>query len=192
MIMMSLPVWIETPPPPPGTEIYNSPDRDLHPYRNQRGGRFSGAHPTEMHSCFVFFFFWSIGVFPKWEKFSLNSVNQINHWSMNWAEFKDPVPHICCAGAVVACWSLTQEVAGFESFCCNDNFLSLNSANSLKTFRKNSNVSFACCVCSWTVCSGGGIDRCLSEGCLPGRWCALPRDGYCRGQYASYSNAYLL
>ena len=56
-----------------------------------------------------------IGVFPKWEKFSLNSAksgNQINHWSMNWAEFKDPVPHMSCTGAVVACWSLTQEVAG--------------------------------------------------------------------------------
>ena len=57
----------------------------------------------------------NIGVFPKWEKFSLNSANsgnQINYWSINWAQFKDPVPHICCAGTVVACWSLTQEVAG--------------------------------------------------------------------------------
>ena len=57
----------------------------------------------------------SSGVFPKWEKFSLNSANsgnQINQWSTNWTEFKDPVPHMCCAGAVVACWSLTQEVAG--------------------------------------------------------------------------------
>ena len=29
---------------------------------------------------------------------------------MNWAEFKDSVSHMCLAGTVVACWSLTQEV----------------------------------------------------------------------------------
>ena len=51
---------------------------------------------------------------------------------------------MCQAGAVVAYWSLTQEMAGwqgFEPFYCNQIFLSLNSANSLKTFRKNSNIS---------------------------------------------------
>ena len=51
---------------------------------------------------------------------------------------------MCVAGAVVASWSLTQEVAGgrFEPFYCNDKYLlSLNSAiNSVKTFRDNSNV----------------------------------------------------
>ena len=55
-----------------------------------------------------------IGVFPKWAKFSLNSANSgnlINHWGMNWVEFKVPVSHMCKVGAVVACWSLTQEVA---------------------------------------------------------------------------------
>ena len=80
---------------------------------------------------------------------SLNSVNSeklINHPSMNWAQFKDPVSHMCLPGAVVASWSLRQEVAGLNPF--NDiNFLSLNSANSVtknlfysvtKTFRKNS------------------------------------------------------
>ena len=35
---------------------------------------------------------------------------------MNWAQFKDPVSHICLAGAVVASWSLTQEVAGSDHF----------------------------------------------------------------------------
>ena len=43
---------------------------------------------------------------------STNSRNLINEWSMNWAQFKDPVSHICLAGAVVAAWSLIQEVAG--------------------------------------------------------------------------------
>ena len=35
---------------------------------------------------------------------------------MNWAEFKDPVSHMCLAGTVVASWSLTQEVAGLSPF----------------------------------------------------------------------------
>ena len=41
---------------------------------------------------------------------TMNSGNLINHCSMNWAKFKDPVSHMCLAGAVVACWSLTQEL----------------------------------------------------------------------------------
>ena len=43
-----------------------------------------------------------------------NSGNLINHRSMNWAQFKDPVSHMCLAGTVVASWSLTQEVAGLR------------------------------------------------------------------------------
>ena len=35
---------------------------------------------------------------------------------MNWAQFKDPVPHMCLAGAMIACWSLTQEVAGSSPY----------------------------------------------------------------------------
>ena len=30
---------------------------------------------------------------------------------MNWAQFKDLVSHMCLAGAVLASWSLTQELA---------------------------------------------------------------------------------
>ena len=33
---------------------------------------------------------------------------------MNWAQFKDPISHMCLAGAVVTCWSLTQEVAAWQ------------------------------------------------------------------------------
>ena len=33
---------------------------------------------------------------------------------MNWAQFKDPMSHMCLGGAVVACWSLTQEVVGWQ------------------------------------------------------------------------------
>ena len=35
---------------------------------------------------------------------------------MNWALFKDPVSHMCLAGAVETSWSLTQEVAVSSSF----------------------------------------------------------------------------
>ena len=35
---------------------------------------------------------------------------------MNWAQFKDPVSHMCLAGTVVAFWSLTQEVAGLNPY----------------------------------------------------------------------------
>ena len=33
---------------------------------------------------------------------------------MDWAHFKYPVSHMCLAGAVVALWSLTQELAGWQ------------------------------------------------------------------------------
>ena len=58
-----------------------------------------------------------IGVFPKWIRNSLNSVNLgklINHWNMNWTQFKDSVSHMCLAGTVVASWSPTEEVAGWQ------------------------------------------------------------------------------
>ena len=35
---------------------------------------------------------------------------------MNWAQFKDPVSRVCLPGAVVASWSLTQEMAGLSPF----------------------------------------------------------------------------
>ena len=53
----------------------------------------------------------SNGVFPNGAELSPNSVKSekmINHPSMNWAQFKDPISHVCLAGTVVACWSLTQ------------------------------------------------------------------------------------
>ena len=45
----------------------------------------------------------------------MNSGNLISR-SMKWAQFKDPVSHVCLAGAVVASWSLTQEVVGLIPF----------------------------------------------------------------------------
>ena len=39
---------------------------------------------------------------------------------MNWAQFKEPVSHMRLAGAVIACWSITLEVAGLSYF--NDKY----------------------------------------------------------------------
>ena len=56
---------------------------------------------------------------------SLNSVNSgnsgnlINHWSMNWAQFKDPIFHMCLAGTLVASWSLKCFVIEFAEFSEN-------------------------------------------------------------------------
>ena len=65
---------------------------------------------------------------------SLNSANSGNLIN----QFKDPVSHMCLAGAVVASWSLTPEVAGLNQFN-NNYFLSVNSLNSVIKIRKNSN-----------------------------------------------------
>ena len=64
--------------------------------------------------------------FSKWRTFieitfiSVNSRNFINHWNMNWAQFKDPGSHKCLARALVAYWYLTQEVTGSSPF--NDKY----------------------------------------------------------------------
>ena len=68
---------------------------------------------------------------------SVNSAKLINHLSINLAQFKDSVSHVCLAGAMVASWSLTQEVVGLIPF--NDNYFLF--LNSVKTFRKICNMS---------------------------------------------------
>ena len=78
---------------------------------------------------------------------SANSGNLMNHWSMNWAQFKDPISHMCLAGAVVASWSLTQELAGSNPFSVMTN----NSLNLLKTFRKYFNVGLLTVYWKWSL-----------------------------------------
>ena len=59
-------------------------------------------------------------LFPEWKRNTVNIVNSgilIN-------QFKDPAPHMCLAGAVVAPWSLTQEVAGSNPFTVMTNIFS--------------------------------------------------------------------
>ena len=47
----------------------------------------------------------------------MNSANSgISQSSVNWTQFQDSVSHMCLAGAVVAPWFLTQEVAGLKPF----------------------------------------------------------------------------
>ena len=69
------------------------------------------------------------GVFPKFlnrAELALNSViseksgNLINHRSMNWAQFKDSVSHMCPVSTLVAYWSLTQGVVCSSTF--NDKY----------------------------------------------------------------------
>ena len=55
------------------------------------------------------------GVFPKWSTtFPEFSEFRESQKSLNWAEFKDQISHMCLAGTVVASCSLTQEVAGWQ------------------------------------------------------------------------------
>ena len=75
-----------------------------------------------------------IGVFPKWNRNLVNSVNLINHWSMNWTQFKNPVSHMCLVGTVAASWFLAQEVAGSSPFTVMTNIF----VTELKTLRENS------------------------------------------------------
>ena len=55
---------------------------------------------------------------------------------MNWAQFKDPASHICHACAVVASWSLTQEVAGLSPFTVMTNIFVIEFTEFCEAFRK--------------------------------------------------------
>ena len=56
---------------------------------------------------------------------------------MNWAQFKDPVSHMCLAGVVVASWPLIQEEAGLSPFTVMTNIFVTEFR---ETFRENSNL----------------------------------------------------
>ena len=72
------------------------------------------------------------------------SGNLMNQANMNLSQFTDLVSYMCLAGYVVASWSLTQEMAGSSSFTIATIILSLNSLNSVKTFRENSIIKYQC------------------------------------------------
>ena len=69
---------------------------------------------------------------------SYNSVNSGN--LINLIKFKDSVSHMCLAGALVASWSLTQEVAGLSPFTVMRYIFVTEFAEFSETFRKNSNA----------------------------------------------------
>ena len=54
---------------------------------------------------------------------------------MNWAQFKDPVSQMFLIGAVVACWSLTQEAGRSSPFPVMTNIFVTEFS---ETFRKKS------------------------------------------------------
>ena len=58
---------------------------------------------------------------------------------MNWTQFKDPVSNMCLAGTVVACWSLTQEMANSSPFTVMTNIFVTELSEFSETFRKKSN-----------------------------------------------------
>ena len=60
----------------------------------------------------------------------------VNYWSMNWAQFNDPVSHICLAGIVVHP-GLLQKSWQVRALLMTNIFVI---ENSVKTFRKNSNA----------------------------------------------------
>ena len=61
---------------------------------------------------------WHIGVFPKWCRtfiefgVSVNSGNLINRWSMNLAQFKDPVSRMC-SGSILVSYTRGRRVEPF-------------------------------------------------------------------------------
>ena len=59
---------------------------------------------------------------------------------MNQNQFKYPVSHMCLAGAVVASWSLTQEVTGSNPFTVMTNIFVTVLSQFRKVFRENSIV----------------------------------------------------
>ena len=52
----------------------------------------------------------------------VNSLNLINHWIMNWSQFKDPVSYMCLDGTVLASWSVTEWVVVLRTFNCYDKY----------------------------------------------------------------------
>ena len=64
---------------------------------------------------------------------------------MNKGHFKDRLCWLCLPGTVVTSLPLTNEVSGLSAAISSiwEKNLSLNSANAVKTFRKNSNGSCA-------------------------------------------------
>ena len=62
---------------------------------------------------------------------------------MNWAQFKDPVSHMCLDGTVVASWFLTQGVAGSSLFTVMTNIF-VTEFTELSEFSENIQGKLKC------------------------------------------------
>ena len=60
-----------------------------------------------------------------------------DHWSINWAQYKEYVSHMCPAGTVVVSWSLTQEVAGSRPFTVMTNIFVTEFAEFSENIQEN-------------------------------------------------------
>ena len=65
-----------------------------------------------------------IGVFPEYRGTFIEFRESENQWSMNWAQFKDPVSHTPLAGTAIASGLLHKKwLSGqFEPFYCKDKY----------------------------------------------------------------------
>ena len=82
---------------------------------------------------------------------------------MNWAQFKDPVSHLCLACYVVTSWSLSEEVIGSSPFTVITNIFEIfvsGFAEFSETFRRKFRYS---------IQSPGTLSSEISNGfCLSG------------------------
>ena len=74
---------------------------------------------------------------------------------MNWAQFKDHISHMCLTGAVVASWSLIQEMAGLSPYTVMTNIFVTEFSKFSETLEKNCNEHHLV-ICS--MCSKFGRD----------------------------------
>ena len=68
---------------------------------------------------------------------------------MNLFQFKNPVSHTCLAGAVIASWSLSQEVAGLSPFTEKTNIFVTESSEFSEKYLLVK-TRFNCFVCNTT------------------------------------------
>ena len=108
---------------------------------------------------------------------------------MNRGQFKDPVSHMCLAGAMVASWPLLQEMAGSSPLYCNDKYIYCLGQGNVFTgvLSVHRGIGFPACitghttkgVCIQGVCLQGGLQGGLPSGGLPPGGVCIGVGGVC-------------